>query len=60
MAEREHEFSLTVNGAKTMDMIIVARREDNILFPSSPRITEQNISSLRLFFSEYRFNLICP
>uniref|UniRef100_A0A0E9U3Y4 Uncharacterized protein n=1 Tax=Anguilla anguilla TaxID=7936 RepID=A0A0E9U3Y4_ANGAN len=44
VVEWGQEFSLPMNGAKTMDMEISARREDNIPSPPSPIITGQNIS----------------
>lgn len=43
------QFSLSMNGAKTMDMVISARREDNIPSPPSPIISGQSIRRVSTF-----------
>ncbi len=49
VAEWRQEFSLAMNGARTMDMIISARREDNIPSPPPPTISGQTISRISTF-----------
>uniref|UniRef100_A0A3B1IBV6 Uncharacterized protein n=1 Tax=Astyanax mexicanus TaxID=7994 RepID=A0A3B1IBV6_ASTMX len=49
VADWGQEFSLTMNGAKTKDMVISARRQDNIPSPPSPIISGQNISRVTTF-----------
>lgn len=43
------EFSLTMNGGKTVDMVISARKEENIPCPSSLIISGHEISRVSTF-----------
>ncbi len=43
------EFTLAMNGSKTVDMVIGARRNDNIPSPSSPVISGHAISRVSTF-----------
>lgn len=49
VVEWGQEFTLAINGAKTVDMVISARREDNIPSPSSPVISGHAISRVSTF-----------
>ncbi len=49
VVEWGQEFTLAMNGAKTVDMVISARREDNIPSPPSPVISGHAISRVSTF-----------
>ncbi len=49
VVEWVQEFTLAMNGAKTVDMVISARREDSIHSPPSPVISGHAISRVSTF-----------
>lgn len=51
VADWGQEFSLAINGAKPMDMVISARLDDNISSPPSPVISGHVISRVSTFKS---------
>lgn len=60
VAEWGQEFSLAMNGAKIMDMVISARKDDNIPSLPSPVISGHAINKfLNLNCLEFKYHLIC-
>jgi len=49
VAEWGHEFSLGMNGGKTVDMVISARKDKNTPCPPSPVISGHLISRVSTF-----------
>ncbi|KAK7151638.1 hypothetical protein R3I94_008091 [Phoxinus phoxinus] len=49
VVEWGHKFSLAMNGGKTVDMVISARKDENIPCPSSPVISGHVISRVSTF-----------